>query len=92
MHFCRTVLMVASRGLQGVADLAARVRDVSLRLYAEAAGFARGKGILIDDTKFEFGLDGEGTPVLMDEILTPDSSRFWPAGSHAVGANPPSFD
>jgi phosphoribosylaminoimidazole-succinocarboxamide synthase len=74
------------------ADLAARVRDVSLRLYAEAADFARGKGILIADTKFEFGLDGEGKLVLMDEILTPDSSRFWPAASHAVGSNPPSFD
>jgi phosphoribosylaminoimidazole-succinocarboxamide synthase len=74
------------------ADVATRVRDLSIRLYAEAAAFARGKGILIADTKFEFGLDADGTLVLMDEILTPDSSRFWPAGSYREGTNPPSFD
>ena len=73
-------------------DLATRVRDVSIRLYAEAAAFARGRGILVADTKFEFGLDRDGTLVLMDEILTPDSSRFWPAESYAEGTNPPSFD
>ena len=74
------------------ADLAARVRDLSLRLYAEAADFALGQGILIADTKFEFGLDGDGALVLMDEILTPDSSRFWPADAYSEGTNPPSFD
>jgi phosphoribosylaminoimidazole-succinocarboxamide synthase len=74
------------------ADVAARVREVSLRLYAEAAAFAAAKGILIADTKFEFGLDRAGTLVLMDEILTPDSSRFWPADSYRAGTNPPSFD
>ena len=74
------------------ADTAARVREISLRLYAEAAAFASTKGILVADTKFEFGLDRDGTLVLMDEILTPDSSRFWPAESYAAGTNPPSFD
>ena len=74
------------------AELAAKVRDTSIRLYSEAAAFALTKGIIIADTKFEFGLDGDGTLVLMDEVLTPDSSRYWPVDGHVVGANPPSFD
>jgi phosphoribosylaminoimidazole-succinocarboxamide synthase len=74
------------------ADLAARVRELSLRLYREAAAFALDKGIIIADTKFEFGLDEAGTLTLMDEILTPDSSRFWPREGWREGANPPSFD
>ena len=73
-------------------DLAAKVRDVSIRLYREAAAYAATKGILIADTKFEFGLDQHGTLFLIDEALTPDSSRFWPADQYAPGANPPSFD
>jgi len=74
------------------ADLAAELRRVTLALYAEAAEYARGQGILIADTKFEFGLDARGTLHLMDEVLTPDSSRFWPADGYAVGISPPSFD
>ncbi len=78
------------------AELAGRVREVSIRLYEEAATFARTKGIIIADTKFEFGLDGNGTVTLMDEVLTPDSSRYWPLESYpdAVdrGVNPPSYD
>ena len=73
-------------------ELAARLRDVTLQLYSEAAEFAAGKGIIIADTKFEFGLDAEGTLHLMDEVLTPDSSRFWPADGYAEGISPPSFD
>ncbi len=73
-------------------DLANELRRVTLALYAEAADFARGQGILIADTKFEFGLDVRGTLHLMDEVLTPDSSRFWPADGYAVGISPPSFD
>lgn len=73
-------------------ELAARLRDVTLQLYSEAAEFAAGKGIIIADTKFEFGLDDEGTLHLMDEVLTPDSSRFWPADGYAEGISPPSFD
>ena len=68
------------------------VRAATLALYAEAAEYARGRGILIADTKFEFGLDEHGVLHLMDEVLTPDSSRFWPADSYVVGTNPPSFD
>jgi phosphoribosylaminoimidazole-succinocarboxamide synthase len=74
------------------AALAEQVREVALRLYREAAEYALGRGIVIADTKFEFGLDESGTLTLMDEILTPDSSRFWPREGHAPGANPPSFD
>ena len=74
------------------AELAARVRDIAIRLYSEAAAFALGKGIVIADTKFEFGLDAGGTLTLMDEALTPDSSRFWPADRYAEGTNPPSYD
>jgi phosphoribosylaminoimidazole-succinocarboxamide synthase len=71
---------------------AERVREISIRLYREAADYARSKGIIIADTKFEFGLDADGTLTLMDEVLTPDSSRYWPVESYAEGANPPSFD
>jgi len=74
------------------ADLAARVRDTAIRLYREAAEYALGRGIIIADTKFEFGLDDAATLTLMDEVLTPDSSRFWPADKYAPGRNPPSFD
>jgi len=73
-------------------ELAERVRDISIALYQRAADYALTKGIIIADTKFEFGLDADGTLTLMDEVLTPDSSRYWPAESYAVGANPPSYD
>ena len=73
-------------------DLAARVRDVSIRLYTEAADYAATRGIIIADTKFEFGTDRAGNLVLIDEILTPDSSRFWPASEYRTGVSPPSFD
>ncbi len=73
-------------------ELAAKVRDTSLRLYKEASEYAASKGIVIADTKFEFGLDGKGNLVLIDEVLTADSSRFWPADSYRVGVSPPSFD
>jgi len=73
-------------------ETASKVRDISIRLYKEAADFAAVKGIIIADTKFEFGLDGENNLVLIDEVLTADSSRFWPADSYRVGASPPSFD
>jgi phosphoribosylaminoimidazole-succinocarboxamide synthase len=72
--------------------LAAQVLEVSLRLYQEAADYAATKGIIIADTKFEFGLDLQNRLVLIDEILTADSSRFWPADSYRVGVSPPSFD
>ena len=83
--FERTVEMI---GL----DLATRIRDISIRLYSAAAEIALAKGIIIADTKFEFGLDTDGTLVLMDEVLTPDSSRYWPADSYQEGRNPPSYD
>jgi phosphoribosylaminoimidazole-succinocarboxamide synthase len=73
-------------------ELAANVRDVAIALYQEAADYAATKGIIIADTKFEFGLDDGGRLYLIDEALTPDSSRFWPADQYAPGANPPSFD
>ena len=73
-------------------EMAAKVRDVTLKLYTEAADYARTKGIIIADTKFEFGLDKDGVLHLIDEALTPDSSRFWPAETYAEGSNPPSFD
>ena len=73
-------------------DLATRIRDVSIRLYVAASEFALTKGVIIADTKFEFGLDTDGTLTLMDEVLTPDSSRFWPAESYTEGTNPPSYD
>jgi phosphoribosylaminoimidazole-succinocarboxamide synthase len=74
------------------APLAERIRSVSLELYRRAADYAATRGILIADTKFEFGLDAAGTLHLMDEVLTADSSRFWPADSYRVGISPPSFD
>jgi len=73
-------------------ELAGKVRAVAIRLYSEAAAFALARGIVIADTKFEFGLDRDGTLTLMDEVLTPDSSRFWPAASVAPGQTPPSLD
>ena len=73
-------------------NLAEQIREISLNLYCQAATYARGRGIIIADTKFEFGLDEYGQLVLMDEILTPDSSRFWPADQYSPGRNPPSFD
>jgi len=74
------------------AELAAKVRETSIALYSAAVEYAATRGIIIADTKFEFGLDEDGTLTLMDEALTPDSSRFWPADSYAEGKNPPSFD
>jgi phosphoribosylaminoimidazole-succinocarboxamide synthase len=74
------------------ADTAARVRDVSLQLYEQAVVHATARGIIIADTKFEFGLDANGEVVLIDEVLTPDSSRFWPADQYAPDSSPPSFD
>jgi len=72
--------------------LANQIREVSIRLYKEASEYAATRGIIIADTKFEFGLDDAGQLVLMDEILTADSSRFWPAETYYVGANPPAYD
>ena len=74
------------------AQLAAQVREVSIRLYTEAADFAATRGVIIADTKFEFGVDAQNNLLLIDEILTPDSSRFWPAAEYRVGISPPSFD
>ena len=74
------------------AELAEQVRSVSLELYRQAAEYALKRGIIIADTKFEFGLDAAGKLVLIDEILTPDSSRFWPADQYKSGISPPSFD
>ena len=73
-------------------ELAAQVRDVSLEIYTSCAGYALKRGIIIADTKFEFGLDDEDRLVLIDEVLTPDSSRFWPAATYAPGSSPASFD
>ncbi len=72
--------------------LAAKVRDVSIEIYTQAAEYARQRGIIIADTKFEFGLDEAGELYLIDEALTPDSSRFWPLDQYQVGISPPSFD
>src|SRR6185436_3635672 len=72
-------------------ELAEQLRDLTLSLYGQAADFARTRGIIIADTKFEFGL-ADGTIVWIDEALTPDSSRFWPADQYVVGKNPPSYD
>jgi len=74
------------------ADLARQVRDYAIQLYTAAAEYAAEHGIIIADTKFEFGLDANGTVHLIDEILTPDSSRFWPMSSYQVGISPPSYD
>jgi phosphoribosylaminoimidazole-succinocarboxamide synthase len=73
-------------------ELSATIRDISIKLYKEAAEYAATRGIIIADTKFEFGLDTRGELFLMDEVLTADSSRFWPADGYKVGTNPPSFD
>lgn len=73
-------------------ELANKIRDISIKLYKTAADYAATRGIIIADTKFEFGLDKDGTLHLMDEVLTADSSRFWPADSYATGISPPSFD
>ena len=81
----RTVEMIG-------AELAAQMRDTSLALYQAGAAIALAKGIIIADTKFEFGLDAQGRMVLMDEVMTPDSSRFWPLEDYAEGSNPPSYD
>ncbi|MCF8168362.1 MAG: phosphoribosylaminoimidazolesuccinocarboxamide synthase [Rhodoferax sp.] len=85
ISFERTVEMVGQ-------ELATRMRDISIALYQTACAIALPKGIIIADTKFEFGLDNEGTLTLMDEVLTPDSSRFWPQESYREGINPPSYD
>jgi phosphoribosylaminoimidazole-succinocarboxamide synthase len=85
IHFERMVQIVGG-------ELAHRVRELSIRLYREAAAFALTKGIIIADTKFEFGLAADGTLTLMDEVLTPDSSRYWPLESYREGDNPPSYD
>ncbi|GAB4179309.1 MAG: phosphoribosylaminoimidazolesuccinocarboxamide synthase [Wenzhouxiangellaceae bacterium] len=73
-------------------DLAVRVRDISLAIYLRAAAYARQRGIIIADTKFEFGLDDDGRLYLIDEVLTPDSSRFWPESEWRLGTSPPSYD
>jgi phosphoribosylaminoimidazole-succinocarboxamide synthase len=73
-------------------DIGAKVREAAIRLYREASEFAATKGIIIADTKFEFGLDDQGKLVLIDEVLTADSSRFWPADQYQVGISPPSYD
>lgn len=80
-----------TEALLGV-EMARQVRAVSLRLYTEAAGYALDRGIIIADTKFEFGIDDQGTLHLIDEVLTPDSSRFWPLDRYQPGISPPSFD
>src|SRR5690606_21193965 len=74
------------------AELAARVRDTALALYQYALAHAQARGIIIADTKFEFGVDEDGRLTLIDEVLTPDSSRFWPADTYSKGVSPPSFD
>jgi phosphoribosylaminoimidazole-succinocarboxamide synthase len=85
------ISMAQARDLLGT-ELAERIAEVSLELYARATDYARERGIIIADTKFEFGLDDDGELRVMDEMLTPDSSRFWPADSYAPGASPQSFD
>ncbi len=72
--------------------LASRVREITIQIYERAANYALSRGIIIADTKFEFGLDNEGRLHLIDEVLTPDSSRFWPVDQYQVGSSPPSFD
>lgn len=85
IDFAQTVALLGK-------DMAEQVRDLSLRIYQECAAYAEARGIIIADTKFEFGHDREGRLVLIDELLTPDSSRFWPANQYRAGINPPSFD
>lgn len=74
------------------ADTASKLKEATISLYTRAAEYARERGIIIADTKFEFGMDDDGSLILADEVLTPDSSRFWPESSYAVGSNPPSLD
>ncbi len=74
------------------AELARKVRDLAIEIYMRGSEYARGRGIIIADTKFEFGLDAAGKLYLIDEVLTPDSSRFWPASQYRTGVSPPSFD
>ncbi len=85
VSFAKTVVLIGQ-------DLAEQVRDASLKLYKEAARYAKERGIIIADTKFEFGTDDAGVLYLIDEVLTPDSSRFWPVDQYQVGISPPSFD
>jgi phosphoribosylaminoimidazole-succinocarboxamide synthase len=85
VEFARTVDLLGR-------DLAEQVRATSLRVYTQCAAYALGRGIIIADTKFEFGLDADGRLHLIDEVLTPDSSRFWPADQYRPGSSPPSFD
>jgi phosphoribosylaminoimidazole-succinocarboxamide synthase len=85
ISFAQTVALLGQ-------TLAEKVRDASLTLYTQAADYAKQRGIIIADTKFEFGVDEAGTLYLIDEALTPDSSRFWPADQYQVGISPPSFD
>ena len=85
IDFARTVDLLG-------AQLATQVRDISLQIYTECAAYALQRGIIIADTKFEFGVDEDGQLYLIDEVLTPDSSRFWPADQYQVGISPPSFD
>lgn len=85
IDFARTAELIG-------AELAERVRHVTLTIYQQAVDYARARGIIIADTKLEFGLDESGQLTLIDEVLTPDSSRFWPVGSYRVGSSPPSFD
>jgi phosphoribosylaminoimidazole-succinocarboxamide synthase len=90
---CAAVLAAALQGTgKNGAQLAAQARDVAIALYTEAANYAKGRGIIIADTKFEFGIDAAGTLHLIDEALTPDSSRFWPADGYREGISPPSYD
>ncbi len=86
IDFDATVELVGSR------ELAERLRDVSIAVYSAVAEHARARGVILADTKFEFGLDGDGALTLADEVCTPDSSRFWPADSYAPGRSQPSFD
>jgi phosphoribosylaminoimidazole-succinocarboxamide synthase len=85
VSFARVVEMIG-------AELATKVRDISIQIYERAASYALDRGIIIADTKFEFGQDDNGHLYIIDEILTPDSSRFWPADQYATGSSPPSFD
>ena len=85
IDFAQTVQLVGEK-------TAADLRDTTIALYRRAADYAVQHGIIIADTKFEFGKDADGSLILADEVLTPDSSRFWPESSYAVGANPPSLD
>jgi phosphoribosylaminoimidazole-succinocarboxamide synthase len=85
INYAQTVELVGEK-------TAKLLRDTTIDLYSKAADYARPRGIIIADTKFEFGLDADGSLILADEVLTPDSSRFWPESSYAVGKNPPSLD